>query len=126
MFDNRFDIFGANVELALSQSIRVFGRYSYGSYSDTAFSNINPNYWMAGISFRDLFIKQGLAGIAAGQPFIEGAVGNATQTNFEAFYNYPVNDNVRLTPLIQVVTNPANQESNGTIVSGSVRTVFSF
>jgi Carbohydrate-selective porin, OprB family len=83
----------------------LFGRYGYGSYSDTAFGNLNPNYWMAGISFRDLFIKQALAGIAAGQPFIEGTVGNATQTNFEAFYNYQVNDNVRLTPLIQVVTN---------------------
>lgn len=67
MFDNRFDVFGANIELA-SQSIGVFGRYGYGNYSDTAFGNLNPNYWMAGIGFRDLFVKRALAGIATGQP----------------------------------------------------------
>lgn len=61
-----------------------------------------------------------MAGIAAGQPFIESAVGNATQTNFEAFYNFPVNDNIRVTPLVQVITNPANQDSNSTIFTGTL------
>ncbi|RUT09885.1 hypothetical protein DSM106972_003800 [Dulcicalothrix desertica PCC 7102] len=81
---------------------------------------------MAGIAFPDLFKEGALAGIAIGQPFIENAVGNATQTNFEAFYNLPVSDNIRITPLIQVITNPANQEDNGTIFTGTLRTVFSF
>ena len=66
------------------------------------------------------------AGIAVGQPFIEGDVGNATQTNFEAFYNLPVRDRIRITPLIQVVTNPSNQSSNGSITALTLRTVFSF
>ncbi len=125
-FDHQFDVFGANFELALSRRLGIFGRYGYGSYDDTAFGDINPNYWMAGLAFRDLFLPGALAGIAAGQPFIETAVGNATQTNMEAFYNFPLSDRLRITPLVQVVTNPANQGANGIIVTGTLRTVFSF
>jgi porin len=73
-----------------------------------------------------LFVPKALAGIAVGQPLIENAVGNGTQTNFEAFYNFPFSDRLRVTPLIQVITNPANQEANGTIITGTLRTVFSF
>lgn len=125
-FDNRFDVFGANFELALSRQFGVFGRYGYGSYNDTTFGDINPNYWMAGITFRDILVPGTSTGIAAGQPFIENAVGNETQTNIEAFYNFPLSDNIQITPLVQVITNPANQDSNGTIVTGTLRTVFSF
>ncbi|BAZ15758.1 major outer membrane protein [Calothrix sp. NIES-4071] len=126
VLDGEFNVFGANVELAISPSFAVFGRYGFGSYNDTAFGDIEPSYWMAGFAFPDLFKEGGLAGIAIGQPFIENAVGNATQTNFEAFYNLPVSDNIRITPLVQVITNPANQEENGTIFTGTLRTVFSF
>ncbi|XGV94774.1 MAG: iron uptake porin [Leptolyngbya sp. BL-A-14] len=126
VFDGRFDVFGANLEWAISQGFGIFGRYGYGSYQDTAFGDINPSYWMAGISFRDVLKPGSISGIAVGQPFIESSVGKATQTNIEAFYNYPLNDNIRITPLIQVITNPSNQSSNGTIVVGSLRTIFSF
>lgn len=126
VFEDRFDVFGLNFEWELSPHIGVFGRYGYSSYDDTAFGDINPNYWMAGIAFPDLFVPRALAGIAAGQPFIDSAVGNATQTNLEAFYNFPISDNIRITPLVQVILNPANQNSNGTIVTGTLRTVLSF
>ena len=126
LFDRRFDVFGANFELALTRRLGIFGRYGYGSYNDTAFGNIQPNYWMAGVSLRNLFLPGAVAGIAAGQPFIESAVGNATQTNFEAFYNFPLSENFGITPLVQVITHPANQADNNTVVTGTVRTVFSF
>lgn len=126
LFDNRFDVFGVNLELAFSQQLGVFGRYGYGSYHNTDFGDINPNYWMTGFSFRDLLVQGAVAGIAIGQPFIESAVGNATQMNIEAFYNFPVSNNIRVTPLLQVIVNPGNQNSNGTIVTGTLRTVFSF
>ncbi len=122
----QFDVLGANFELALSQQLAVFGRYGSGSYQDTAFGDIKPNYWMVGVAFQDLFVPGTLAGIAAGQPFIEGAVGNAAQTNIEAFYNYPLSTNISITPLVQVILDPANQSRNGTIVTGTLRTVFSF
>ncbi|HCF27610.1 MAG TPA: S-layer protein, partial [Cyanobacteria bacterium UBA11049] len=126
LFDRRFDVFGANFELALTRRLGIFGRYGYGSYNDTAFKDIEPNYWMAGVSLRNLFVPGAVAGIAAGQPFIESAVGNATQTNFEAFYNFPLSENFGITPLVQVITHPANQADNNTIVTGTLRTVFSF
>jgi porin len=126
MLSNRFDVFGVNFELALSEKLAVFGRYAYGNYTNTTFGDLNPQYWMAGVAFPDLLKQGALAGIAVGQPFIEGNIGNATQTNFEAFYNLPINDNIRVTPLIQVITNAANHDTNGTIMTGTVRIVFSF
>ncbi|MEH2385926.1 MAG: iron uptake porin [Nostoc sp.] len=126
LFDGQFDVFGANIELALWQQLAIFGRYGYGHYNNTDFGDIQPNYWMTGLAFRDLFVPGALAGIAAAQPFIENAVGNATQTNIEAFYNLPLSDNIRITPVVQVITNPANQESNGTIVTGTLRTSIFF
>lgn len=126
VFDGRFDVFGANFELALSQQLAIFGRFGYGTYYNTTFGDLNPKYWMAGVAFRDLFVSGALAGIAAGQPFVEGAVGSATQMNIEAFYNLPLSDNIRITPALQVITNPANQDSNGTIFTGTLRTSLSF
>lgn len=126
VFGSGFDAFGVNAELALSNRLGIFGRYGYATYPNTTLGDISPNYWMAGVALQNLFVPRALAGIAVGQPFIESVVGNATQTNFEAFYNFPVNDRIRVTPLIQVITNPANQDANGTIVTGTLRTVFSF
>ena len=126
VFNGRFDVFGANVELALNKKLAVFGRYGYSNYNNTAFGDIHPNYWMAGVSLRNLLVPGAIAGVAAGQPFIDNAVGNATQTNVEGFYNFPFSENIQITPLIQLITNPGNQDSNGAIVTGSIRTVFSF
>jgi porin len=126
IFDRRFDVFGANVELAISPQFAVFGRYGLGNYDNTDFGDIDPNYWMAGVAVRDLLKPGALAGVGAGQPFIENAIGDASQTNFEAFYNFPITNNITLTPLVQVIMNPGNQDSNGTIYTGTLRTVFSF
>ncbi|KAF3891323.1 iron uptake porin [Tolypothrix bouteillei VB521301] len=126
VFGSSFQGVGVNFDLALSKQLGIFGRYGYASYPNTSLGDIEPNYWVAGIAFPDLFAKGGLMGLAVGQPFIESNVGNATQTNYEIFYNIPVNDNIRVTPLLQVVTHPSNQNANGTIFSGTLRTVFSF
>jgi Carbohydrate-selective porin, OprB family/S-layer homology domain len=126
IFGSSFQGFGANFDLQLTQQIGVFGRYGYASYPNTSLGDINPNYWMAGVGLRDIGIQGSIAGVAMGQPFIETNLGNATQTNFEAFYNYPVNRNIRITPLVQIITNPSNQKDNGAIFTGTLRTVFSF
>lgn len=126
VFGSAFSVLGVNAELALGEDIGLFGRYGYGSYPNTTIGDIHPQYWSAGIAFQALFTEGTIAGIAVGQPFVEGAVGNATQSNFEAFYNFPVRDRIRVTPLIQVITNPGNQSSNGTITAFTLRSVFSF
>ncbi len=126
VLDQGFNVIGANVEYTFAQKFGIFGRYGYGSYNNTAFGDIKPNYWMAGVGFRDLFTRGALAGIAVGQPFIANQIGNSTQTNYEAFYNYPFSRNIQITPTIQVIQNAGNQSSNGTILTGTLRTVFSF
>ncbi|MBV6627240.1 MAG: carbohydrate porin [Rivularia sp. (in: Bacteria)] len=126
IFDNRFDAVGANLEFTLAKKVGIFGRYGYSSYNNTNFGDINPNYWMAGVAFRDLFTRGALAGVAVGQPFIATEVGNSTQTNYEAFYNYPISRNVQITPTLQIIDNAANQNENGTIYTGTLRTTFSF
>lgn len=126
LFDRRFDVFGVNLEFTFSEKLGLFGRYGYGSYDDTTFGDVKPNYWMAGFALRDLFVPGALAGFAASQPFIANELGNSTQTNFEVFYNFPINDNIRITPLVQFITNAGNQDDNDSIVSGTIRMVLSF
>jgi hypothetical protein len=126
VLDNRFDAIGVNLEWTLSSRFALFGRYGYSWYNDTAFGDLNPQYWLAGITIKDLFKPGAALGMAGGQPFIENQVGSGTQTNFEAFYRFPVNDNIHISPVVQVITNAGNQNSNDTIVTGTLRTVFSF
>jgi len=126
VFSNRYDVFGINGEVTISPEIAIFGRYGVGKYNNTEFGDLNLSYWMAGIALPDLFLKGAMAGFAAGQPFIAKEVGNATQTNFEAFYRLPISKNIQFTPLIQVVTNAGNRNENGAIVTGTLRVVFLF
>jgi porin len=126
LLGSNFKVFGVNADLALTRQIGLFGRYGTGSYPDTTFGDIKPQYWSAGIAFQDLFLKQDVAGIGIAQPFILNTIGDATQTNFEAFYNIPVSQKIRITPIVQVISNAGNQRTNGTIVTGTLRAVFSF
>ncbi|MEB3229864.1 MAG: iron uptake porin [Leptolyngbyaceae bacterium] len=126
VYTNRFDVLGVNAEWDLTRTVGIFGRYGYSSYQNTAFGDLNPQYWMAGVAARDWFREGSLAGVAIGQPFIEGAIGNATQTNLEAFYNLPLTTSIQITPVLQVITNASNQSENRAIVTGTIRTVFSF
>ncbi len=126
VFDNRFDVLGVNAEWQFIPRLAVFGRYGYGGYDDTAFGDINPNYWMAGLSFTDLLKEGATLGIAAGQPFIVSEIGDDTQTNFEAYYNYPITDFISIAPIFQVITNASNQSANDPIYTGTIRSVFNF
>jgi hypothetical protein len=126
LLGSNFKVFGVNADLALTRQVGLFARYGTGSYPDTLFGDIKPQYWSAGVGFNDLLQKGDVAGIGVAQPFIVSTVGNATQTNFEAFYNIPVSPKIRVTPLIQVISNAGNQRSNGAIVTGTLRAVFAF
>jgi hypothetical protein len=126
VFGSQFNVVGVNAELAFNKYIGIFGRYGIASYPNTTVGNLIPQYWMAGIGIRDVFIPNSIGGIAIGQPLIEDRIGNSTQTNMELFYNIPINNHIRITPLLQIITNPANQDTNGMIISATIRTVFSF
>jgi hypothetical protein len=133
---------GVNVEWKFAKGIAIFGRYGFGTIDNRgvvpgAFTsglfgaapatagNLSPQTWMAGFAFPDLFKEGAMAAVAVGQPFIDRFVGNATQTNLELFYNFPVTNNIRITPDVQYVFNP-NNTTGSTIFVGTLRTVFSF
>ncbi|WP_339381566.1 carbohydrate porin [Brasilonema bromeliae] len=123
-----YNVVGANLELALGQKVGLFGRFGY------AFNfpgNIQPTSWSAGIVFPDFLAKGANLGFSVGQPLIfqekDNLLGffNSTQTNYEAFYRLPINNNISVSPILQVITDPGNSQAN-TIYTGTLRTVFSF
>jgi hypothetical protein len=135
-----YNMGGVNMEWAFNKAIALFGRYGFGNISNrgTAIANalptytnstsdsLNPQTWSAGLAFPDLFKEGAMAAIAVGQPFVENKVGNATQTNVELFYRFPISDNISITPDLQFIFNANNNSANGTITVGTLRTVFSF
>lgn len=128
--DTKISAGGVNAEWALSQTLALFGRYGFGHYEGYNSQldrnlDLNPQTWAVGFIARRLFIPGSTAGVAVGQPFIEDDLGNATQTNIEAFYRFLLNDNVSFSPTLIVVTNPDNDRSN-TIWQWVVQMVFSF
>ncbi|WP_414581841.1 iron uptake porin [Scytonema sp. PCC 10023] len=130
---NNTDInaFGVNAEYALNRNIGIFTRLGFGSYQ--GFNNainqdldLHPFSWAVGFGIRNLLLPGTVGGIAVGQPFVTDGLGNATQINYEAFYNLELSDNVSITPTLSVVTNADNDSSNNTIWQGTFRTVISF
>jgi hypothetical protein len=49
-----------------------------------------------------------------------------TSLHFELSYNYPVNDNISITPGVVMITNPEHNAENGTILVGLMKTTFKF
>jgi hypothetical protein len=125
-FDLHQNVVGLNTEATFGR-FGVFGRFGY-SIEPTLVNTKLSDYdltWMAGAGVRDLFIPGSLLAASVGQPLVrQGEVG-PEQTNIEAFYRFPINDNISLTPAIIVITDPANVNGN-TIVQGMLRTTFSF
>lgn len=130
---NNTDInaFGLNAEYALNRNIGIFTRLGFASYQ--GFNNainqdldLHPFSWAVGFGIRNLLLPGTVGGIAVGQPFVTDGLGNATQINYEAFYNLELSDNVSITPTLSVVTNADNDSSNNTIWQGTFRTVISF
>lgn len=129
----KYEAFGANFEYRFLRKAAFFARFGYAPHFFPLrfFGGEKPFLWQAGFAFPDLFVPTDLLGVSVAQPLIIGssfAQPNVSgkQTNFEVFYNYPLSPNIRVTPLIQVITNPLNNSDRGTVFTGTVRTVFSF
>ncbi|PZV12194.1 MAG: porin [Leptolyngbya sp.] len=121
---------GFNFEWALNRQFAVFGRVGIGSYNgfNTALNqtlNLTPVTWAVGSTARNIVIPGSVAGLAIGMPFIESDLGNATQTNLEAYYSFNLNDRVSFSPALLVVSNP-NNRSVGTIWEWLLRLVYAF
>jgi len=145
---------GVNAELTLGK-FGLFGRYGYSGmklYGTGAtilglgpFAvdpgvliipaggevNTTAQTWMAGVAYRDLLAEGSLLGAAVGQPFINSlasapGINDATQTNYELFFRYPLSDNIAITPVFMAVTNANNSSTNSPILQGLIRITFSF
>jgi hypothetical protein len=123
------NVVGINAEATFGR-FGVFGRFGYSIEPNIleVGSDAEPNNilsWMGGVGVRDLFIPGSLLAVAVGQPFVVSNQSGPEQTNFEGFYRFPINDNISITPTIQVITDVDNQRSDA-VVQGLLRATFSF
>ncbi len=132
IFDTKYNSYGVNAEATFGR-FGLFGRYGfgdqtgYGPLSSIEGVTTDPNTFMAGVAVKDLFKPGSLLGLAAGQPYYgDATLGDSTQTNYEAFYSYPVNDNITVTPVVSVITDPLNSSTTPTVYQGTLRTVLTF
>lgn len=121
---------GFNLEWAPNRQFAVFGRLGIGRYNgfNTLLKqdlDLNPVSWAFGGTIRDIVIPGSIVGLAIGQPFIEGDIGDATQFNAEAYYSFQLNDRVSVSPALIVVANP-NNRATGTIFEWLMRMVYQF
>jgi Carbohydrate-selective porin, OprB family/S-layer homology domain len=125
------DVFGVNAEWAITPSVGIFGRYGTGTqktFGALGLGDQTLSTWQVGFAFPDLFAPGNTLGIAAGQPIkiTSGAVPSGTETNYELYYNFKLNDRITLTPDIQIISQPVNVAGNGSITVGTLRAVFNF
>ncbi|MFB6277251.1 MAG: iron uptake porin [Halothece sp.] len=86
----------------------------------------------ANLSFLDLAKEGSKLGIAfASPPFFDDTEDGQTIEQdrtyiAEVSYDFPVNDNVSITPGVAAIFNPDRNENNDTIYTGLIRTTFSF
>jgi Carbohydrate-selective porin, OprB family/S-layer homology domain len=127
------NVVGVNSELSFGR-FGVFGRFGYSINPDIkgVGSDAEPDSvltWSAGVGVKNLLIPGSLLAFAGGQPFVvsnrNGSFGDAVQTNYEAFYRFPINDNISITPSVQLITDINNQKSDA-VLQGQIRATFSF
>ncbi|WP_233838633.1 iron uptake porin [Thermosynechococcus sichuanensis] len=150
---------GINFELNLGR-LGIFGRAGVAGIPSSYFPNVSPlpfsnppagasgmmaYNFMAGIGYKDLLVPGSVLAVAAGAPFINSApsfipdpnnnpnfqANNATQVNVEAFYKFPISDNISITPIFTAIINPNNTNGSGVIsgqpiLQGVIRTTFTF
>ncbi|MDM7327558.1 MAG: iron uptake porin [Thermosynechococcus sp. Uc] len=143
---------GINFELNLGR-LGIFGRAGVASIPGGYFPGVSPlpfsdapngfgaagmtaYNFMAGIGYKDLLVPGSVLAAAAGAPFINDAPNfaagnNATQLNVEAFYKFPISDNISITPIFTAIINPNNTNGGGVIsgqpiLQGVIRTTFTF
>jgi hypothetical protein len=89
--------------------------------------------WAITIAFPDLGKEGNLAGIVVGmEPWVTNSSIDALgedediSLHLEAFYQYRLTDNIAITPGIVWITAPDNNNENGDLVIGVIRTTFTF
>ncbi|NJM65981.1 MAG: iron uptake porin [Acaryochloris sp. RU_4_1] len=148
-------VLGLNAEATFG-NFGVFGRYGisfspqfqagapnidlFGSAADVGLGTAalvgssNIQTWMAGLAYKDALVPGSLFAVAAGMPFLVTGTNTTTdQINLEAFYRFPVNENITITPAVMYIINPVGVPNNlasggndNDIIQGLIRATFSF
>lgn len=148
----RQDVIGFNGELTLGK-FGLFGRYGFSFADGNGIVNPLPfsegplgldtvgefeaQTFQAGVAINDLLIPGSQLAAAVGAPFLVNdsdfpntgpgtGVNDDTQFNIEAFYRFPINDNITLSPIFSAIINPNNSSAEPNIYQGLLRAVFSF
>lgn len=120
---------GLNGEWTISRQAGAFGRVGLANYSGVTTSrgeiiNGTPFTWAIGGILRNFVIPGSKAGLGIGQPFV-GVLGDATQTNVEAYFGILINDRINFSPSVLFVMNPDNQRA-ASIWQWAIRMSFDF
>lgn len=88
--------------------------------------------WGTNISFLDLFAEGAVLNLGGGQlpraGYVDGTFGRDKNQSWivEGNYQFPVTNNITITPGAYAIFNPNNDADNDTIIVGVIRTVFKF
>lgn len=120
----------------VNPSVDVFGNPAVAPTILTAGGSNTIQTWMAGVGYKDALVPGSLFAVAAGMPYlVTGTPGSNDQINLEAFYRFPVNDNITITPAVMYIINPlgtvnglsaAGAGNDNDIIQGLIRATFSF
>lgn len=117
-----------------------FNLSAWGGYSDltqASGGNNNADLWTfaVNLSLLDLGKEGAVLTVGGGMlPYVDAIqtkgpdvkLGGSTSWIVEGNYNYPLTDNISLTPGVYAVFNPNQDSGNDTAVVGVLRTVFKF
>jgi Carbohydrate-selective porin, OprB family/S-layer homology domain len=125
---SKTDAFGVNAEWAITPNVGVFGRYGLGTQKLFTPGNADNNLttWQLGFALPDLFAPGNTLGIAVGQPVRATNKADGSETDYELYYSFRLNDRITLTPDLQIISQPGNVAGNSTLVLGTLRAVFKF
>ena len=129
------DNYGASVTYANLESATAWGLNGYYTFDDSSLPSLSVGYeftenegatadqtqWFAGIQWDE--VGPGSLGIAAGTKGPQSD-GSTEEMAYEAFYSYPVNDSMTITPAVYILeTATAGVDDETGVV---VKTSFSF
>ncbi|AFY38760.1 cyanobacterial porin [[Leptolyngbya] sp. PCC 7376] len=133
--------FGIEASWMLSERFVLGGWVGYSDVSLESSAGLTGDEaeiwnWAATLAFPDLGKDGALGGLIVGmEPRVTdsnitvgglSAEDSDTSLHIEGFYQYPINDNISIMPGFVWLTSPDHNDSNDSVVIGTIRTLFSF
>ena len=126
---------GATVNWRANDLINLTAWGAWGNATALGGDRRNDNAtlwtWQATLGFIDVGKEGAVAILGVGSPpyapTVDGGQADLdTPVSILAQYNYPLNDNIQLSPAVYVTVNPESNSANDPITVGVIRTTFKF